>query len=80
MSENQINWSSTYAKYGVVAGTILFGMGLTPFTEREYATLYTDFVTQGDTLLFGYTAIQLVLMMTGTLLAAYSVYVEKTSV
>jgi|GEM_PF-5601800 hypothetical protein len=79
MSDTQVNWDSSFAKYILVLGVVLFGAGAAPVTKRGYETWYTDIVRQGGSMVFGLSPVQLFLILSGVSLAGYSIYLERTS-
>ena len=79
MSDTQVNWDSSFAKYILVLAVVLFGAGVAPVTKRGYETWYTDIVRQGGSLVFGLSSVQLFLILSGVSLAVYSIYLEICS-
>jgi hypothetical protein len=72
-------WDSSFAKYLLAAGVVLFVVGLNPFNTRTGDELWlTDLVKIGPEIIAQFTAAQVFLMLAGISLLGYGIYHERS--
>lgn len=73
------SWSSKTAKYSLIAGVVLFGIGIDPYAYWGGSTYLTPLVEQGPSI-FGLHMVQIILAASGIVIASYGVLLERSRI